>query len=211
MWQSNFLRSRLCEKHHLKRKRVGKREHTRHNSFKYSRQGGCQQIILFVHFVYFHGHMISLFFSLQVLLILCMARKMTVSGKDLVPGTWCIQTLTCCNGIIFNQQNSVYACFLTVFCRCSWQSILYLCRKFVLKHTVSNMNSLWQHKGHWYFSQVDTTTTPSVRPDTVMTVSLSSLSKHAKGTIKCQCEMEVKTERFCQGWNQRATYAVLPR
>lgn len=61
-WQSNFLQSRLCEKHHLKRKRVGKREYTRHNSFKYSRQGGFQQIMLFVHFVYFHCHMISLFY-----------------------------------------------------------------------------------------------------------------------------------------------------
>lgn len=53
MWQSNFLLSRLCEKHHLKRKRGEKRGYTRHNSFNYSCQGDCQQMILFVNFVYF--------------------------------------------------------------------------------------------------------------------------------------------------------------
>lgn len=58
MWQSNFLLSRLCEKHHLKRKRGEKRGYTRHSSFNYSCQRDCQRMILFVHFFLFHGHMV---------------------------------------------------------------------------------------------------------------------------------------------------------
>lgn len=151
MWQSNFLQSRLCEKHHLKRKRVGKREHTRHNSFKYSRQGSCQQMILFVHFVYFHGHMISLFFSLQVLLILCMA----VSGKDLVPGAH--------NTYMLQRDNFQWAKLsLFMFSNCIL-SLSMAVHPLPLQKVCAKTHSLWYELPvttqrslipHWYFSQV---------------------------------------------------------
>lgn len=53
-WQTNFLQSRLCEKHHLKRKRVGKRECSTHNSFRYSSQGAVNKLycLCILYFLY---------------------------------------------------------------------------------------------------------------------------------------------------------------
>lgn len=63
-------------KNTILKEREKKRQYTHHNSFNYSCQGNCQQMLFFVCFVYFTvSHS-------KARLLLCMTREMTISGRD---------------------------------------------------------------------------------------------------------------------------------
>lgn len=63
---------------------------------------------------------------------------------------------------------------------------------------------------HWYFSQVcDNIQCPTRHcHDCLAFVPFQTCQRYNKAPV---WEGSEKTECFCQGWNQRATYAVLPR
>ena len=65
-----------CEKHNLKKKERKKRQYTSHNSFNYSFQGNCQQMLFFVCFVCFRLN------CSKARLLLCMNRETKISGGD---------------------------------------------------------------------------------------------------------------------------------
>lgn len=76
MWQTNFLQSRLCQKHHLKKRGWGKESVAGTTAFNIQLRGvdnklHCLWILYFLYSCFFF------FLSLQALM-LYMARKMTV-------------------------------------------------------------------------------------------------------------------------------------